>query len=369
MSLITKRRRHRSLIFVFLGGMLLVAGCESACKKAMDTDPLGKNGPGVTGDMVAVVNGVSLPKAELETQHKRAAERYVKTGRPSTEDFDRKLRASILRKMIDDEVLRQLGEKEGVKVDRIERVDALEKFKTKMGGQKGFEAYLKHQNLTEEQVFTTVLADLQREKLLQKLSAIDAPTEEDIKQHYHANPRLYSVPEMVHARHILLKLAENDPKEKADLVLKKAIEIIKEASLPDASFVALVQKYSEGPSTKTGGDLGFFPRGRMVKSFEDAAFNAPLKKPVGPIRTEFGYHIIYVEEKSPTKTAPLEDVRSRIVELLTRGKRSLKAEELLSSLRKSAKVKVNDYSMTQEEYLSVANPEKVANKEDKKKVP
>ena len=80
---------------------------------------------------------------------------------------------------------------------------------------------------------------------------------------------------MVHAKHILLKVSENDPKEKVDLVIAKANKILKEAQ-EGAAFEALVQKYSEGSSNKQGGDLGFFGRGQMAKPFEDAAFNAKL---------------------------------------------------------------------------------------------
>jgi peptidyl-prolyl cis-trans isomerase C len=344
------RSNRIGLSLLLLG--LLVSGCKSSCQKSPEAQNTTK-----TEGFAAMVNGVGIDSKELDTLHNRAVEQFGHTGRPLSEKIERDLRGSILRKMIDDELFRQHAKNEKFEVDRLERVEALEKYKEKMGGQKGFELFLKQQNLTEEQVMQTVVADLQRDKLINKLANITEPTEEEIKKNYEQNTRFYTLPEMVRARHILLKLSETDPQEKADLVLKKAEQIFKEATTPGVSFEALVQKYSESPNQK-GGDLGFFSRGQMAKPFEDAAFNAPLKTPVGPVKTQFGYHIIYVEEKSESKPAPLDQIKGRIAEYIKRNKRSLASENLLIDWRKDAKITINDPSMTYEEYekLSTGKP-------------
>lgn len=64
-----------------------------------------------------------------------------------------------------------------------------------------------------------------------------------------------------------------------------------------ADFAKLAKKHSLCPSADQGGDLGFFGRGQMVKAFEDAAFGAQVGVPVGPVKTEFGYHLILVTER------------------------------------------------------------------------
>ena len=63
------------------------------------------------------------------------------------------------------------------------------------------------------------------------------------------------------------------------------------------SFASLAHQYSTCPSKSKGGDLGWFGPGQMVKEFEDAAFAAPKGAPVGPVRTQFGYHIILVTDQ------------------------------------------------------------------------
>lgn len=334
---------------------VLLPGCSSSCQKGKSEVPK---------DAAAVINGKSINLAELDVLHQRAIEKFARTGRPVNEDLSRKIRGSILRKMIDDEIIQQKAKSLGIETDRFEREAALEKYKARMGGPKGYEIFLKQQNLSEEQVLNTVVTELLREKVAEKSGKTEV-SDEEIEAHYTSNQKLYQQPEMVHARHILIKINPNDPKEKNDLVFQKAQNVLKEAQSGKESFESLVQKYSEGPSVKQNGDLGFFPRGRMVKEFEDAAFNAPLKTVVGPVKTDYGYHIIYVEEKNPAQTAPLAEVRPRIVEFLTRNKQARKTETLLTTLRKDAEINISDTSLTTEEFLNLPKPQ-VAAKEEKK---
>jgi parvulin-like peptidyl-prolyl isomerase len=340
----------RKYLWIFvLGSLFTVTACTPSCNKREKQGGREK-AQGITDGVAALVNGVKINKSDLDSLHKRAADKYLRAGRPFSPDLDQRLRASFLRKMIDDELFRQRSQDEGVKVDRFERVEGFEKYKKKIGGQRVFEIYLQKEDLTEEQVQKIVLFELQRDKLIAKLSPLPEPTPQEIASFYQTNERQYIQPEMVHARHILLKLDPKDGTEKVETVKKKAMQILKEALGPNASFVELAQKYSEGPSAKTGGDLGNFGRGHMVKEFEDLAFSSPLKTPVGPIRTDFGYHIVYIEEKLPPRPAPLDHVRDRVVETIKRNKRGQKSEELLLSMRKSADVKINDHSMTQDDY-------------------
>jgi len=347
--------------------MVLVANMVgmSACNSCKNADKAAASADGsLKEDVSATVNGISLKRSELDVLHKKAAEKYAKAGRPLAGEFDRRLRASFLRKMIDDELFSQSAEKNGIKIDRFERVDGLEKYKERIGGQSAYLTYLQKEGLTQEQVEKTILKDLLRDKVITKLSTVEEPTEEEILNYYRGNERVFTQPEMVRARHILVKLDPKDPQAKVDAALKKAKQILEDALKPGASFVDLVQKYSEGPSVKSGGDLGLFARGRMVKSFEDLAFSAPLKTPVGPVKTDFGYHVVYVEEKTSAKPAPLESVRPRVVDAITRTKRMRKGEELIATLRQSAQVKVLDYAMTQEEYKNLLDSKQVANKSE-----
>lgn len=342
-----------------LSMMWVLASCTYSCENSSNND---KSQP--KDGAAALVNAKVVPSHKLDQLHKRSVEKLSKTGRVVSDDLSRKIRGSILRKMIDDEIIAQRAETMGIKVDRFDRVKALEQYKTRIGGPEAFKTFLAQQDLSEDQVVDNILSEAVRSKIVEKTTGKIDVSNEEIKSHYESNAKLYSLPEMIHARHILLKVAPNDPKEKIDLVIKKAQVILDEAKDPRISFSSLVQKYSEGPSAAQGGDLGFFPRGRMVKEFEDTAFNAPLKQAVGPVKTEYGYHIIYVEEKSAAHTAPLEEVRPRIVEFITRNKQARKTEDMLFSLRKSANIKINDPSLTDEEFYDLSKADHVASKEE-----
>ncbi len=95
--------------------------------------------------------------------------------------------------------------------------------------------------------------------------------------------------EAIHARHILIRIENNDSVQ----ALTKAKEIAQRARSGE-DFATLARQYSADGSAMKGGDLGWFTKGRMVKPFEDAAFKAKPGQIVGPVRSQFGYHIINV---------------------------------------------------------------------------
>lgn len=303
----------------------------------------------------ALINGVAIPISELNVLYRRAVEQFSQMGQPVADEFARNLRGSILRRMIDDEIIKQKAQSEGITVDRLERVEAIEKYKERVGGKKNFAKFLEKQKLNEEQVITTIINDLYREKLLDKLAGNVEPSEEDIAKYYQENQKAFAQPETVRARHILLKLSPSDPPAKTELVLKKAQEILSELKKPGVTFVDMVRKHSEGASIDKDGDVGFFSRGKMARAFENAAFNAPLNQPVGPIKSDFGYHIILVEEKKPEQVLPLAQVRDRVASALKQIDRAIKSQGLLSSLRKEANITIHDSSMSHEEYLREAS--------------
>ena len=335
--------------------MLLTTACTKSCQKKSDNGIDAK-------DSAAVVNGAGVSLSKLDDLHKRTVSQMQQAGQELQPDMDRKVRGNILRRLIDDELISQKAKELSIAVDRADREEALENYKNRMGGPKAYEALLKQGSATEEQIVDSLVGEITRKKILEKYGSKIEVTEDEISGYYEANKQLYNLPEMVHARHILLKVANTESPEKIEEVKKKALNILEEAKKPGANFEALAEKYSEGPSQKQKGDLGFFARGRMVKEFEDTVFNAPIKTAVGPVKTDFGFHIIYVEEKKPAHLAEIAEVRDKITESLKRNKQARKSEEILSGLRKDAKVKIQDSSITEEEYAEFVKKTQVADK-------
>lgn len=157
-----------------------------------------------------------------------------------------------------------------------------------------------------------------------------AVTPAEIQAFYNENIQQYQTPEQVEASHILLKTEGKD--EAA--VRKEAEDVLKQAKAPGADFAALARKYSDDDSNKaTGGQLGFFSRGRMVPEFEAAAFSMVPGQVSDLIKTQYGFHIIKVTAKKPASTEPLDAVRSQIEAQLAAQKANQQIEQRAQRLQ------------------------------------
>ncbi len=146
--------------------------------------------------------------------------------------------------------------------------------------------------------------------------------------------------ESVHARHILVKSSRNDDFKKRQAALAKAQALKKELD-KGADFVDLANQKSEGPSAKNGGDLGFFTRGQMTPEFEKAAFSLPVGGISDVVETEFGYHIIQVEEKRAAKKLRYEDIKLDLAGYLYQKKMKDRYDQFVGDLRKKADIKIS----------------------------
>lgn len=132
---------------------------------------------------------------------------------------------------------------------------------------------------------------------------------------FNAHKSDYSHEEQVHAQHILLRLNPGAAEDEAKKVEARAEELKKKAEKGD--FAKLANQNSEDPGSKAkGGDLGFFAHDRMVKEFADAAFAAPVGKVIGPVKTNYGYHLIKVLEKRPAEEANFDKQKIEVAQKL-----------------------------------------------------
>ena len=106
------------------------------------------------------------------------------------------------------------------------------------------------------------------------------------------------------------------------------------------SFEDAAKKYSSCPSNTAGGDLGKFGRGMMVKEFENAAFELPLNEVSDAVKTQFGYHLIKVYEKTEAKTKAFEDVKDEVIKNVKTAKYEAKYKEVMDELKSKHNVEV-----------------------------
>ncbi len=155
--------------------------------------------------------------------------------------------------------------------------------------------------------------------------------ESEVEKYYQEHIESYKTPEQRKARHILLRVRELDTEERRAEKLALAEEVL--AKLKDGKdFAMLATRYSDDNSAAQGGDLGFFARDRMVKPFADAAFSLEVGAISGIVETDFGYHIVKVDEIKPANTKSLAEVTDSIRETL--GKEQ--AQELARKLARES---------------------------------
>ena len=173
----------------------------------------------------------------------------------------------------------------------------------------------------EKRVFLKFLLD---EHVTNKVTLSD----EDLRDFYVKNVDQFSQPPQTKAHHILVPTEELAEKLQKDIAGGKSFEEVAKAE-------------SKCPSGQQGGDLGFFGQGQMVPEFDKVAQEAEIGKVVGPVKTQFGYHLIRVDERKAAETAPFETVKDQIREQLLPEEQKKAYQGFISSLR--AKFPVEEY--------------------------
>lgn len=185
------------------------------------------------------------------------------------------------------------------------------------------------QKIDQEADYKTAVAAFRKNflasRVLQK-SIGNKLTDSAAKKYYEAHKNDFST-EQVHAQHILVS-------DEA-----QARDILKQAKAKDADFQALAEKFSKDPSAKNNrGDLGYFGRdAAFIDEFKNAAFGGKVGEIVGPIKTEYGYHVIKVVDKKSGKPLEYDEVELRVKGMM----RQELAQQYVANLKKQAKIEVD----------------------------
>jgi peptidyl-prolyl cis-trans isomerase C len=179
----------------------------------------------------------------------------------------------------------------------------------------------------------------------------DSVTAEAAKTIYDDKVKGIPVQQEVRARHILVKTED------------EAKNIAKEIA-GGADFGEMAKKHSQDQGGEGGGDLGYFTRGQMVKAFEEAAFALEKGKVSAPVQSEFGWHLIKVEDKRDRKPPAFEEVQDQIKAELVRAK----LQSTVAEMRTTAKIEMVDPELKkaiEKEATAAAAAEKAAADEAK----
>ena len=251
----------------------------------------------VASDILVTVNGKNITKQD--------AEAFVNASAPNAHfsQLDKAQQEMIKERLVEKALFTELAKKEGI--------DKKPEFITNMG------------KIKEE-----LLVNMWMKAQMDNAVVSDS----EAKEFYEKNNKNFMQKATVHARHILVK------EEKEAQTIIDELKALNGEALK-AKFIELAKVKSTGPSGPKGGDLGNFSKGQMVPAFSTAVWNLEIGKiTTKPVKTQFGYHVIYLEDKSDTKPTPYEQVKEKIIVSLKQKQFSAKIAEVAKELKNKAKI-------------------------------
>ncbi|MBA3004309.1 MAG: peptidylprolyl isomerase [Desulfurivibrio sp.] len=291
-------------------------------------------------EVAVLVNGQPIAAAAVQGEIKGILGRFQEQGRKPSDTEMASLRESVLEKMIKLELLSQESKKAGVSVSATDIDNELKVYKKGFADDKSFAKALGEAGITEGELRKQIGKNLTIQKFIDtKFKGKAQVTEQEAKDFYNNNQDKFVQPEMAHARHILITAKETEPKADKDRKRAKLVQIKKQLK-DGADFAELAKQFSDCPSKERGGDLGFFPRGQMVKPFEQAVFKMMPGDVSDVVETEFGFHLIKLEEKKPAKTVSFDEAKAKITAYLTQEKVTGNIEAFLAETKAKATIKI-----------------------------
>lgn len=304
----------------------------------------GRSGKAELVDRVAaVVNADIITLSEVE---KRAAPELTvlanSSGKDKAAERNRILH-EILDQLVADKLMDWQLKEQHVEVTDQEVDGAAENLKTQNGlDDKKLEQALKEQGMTIASWKNDVLRkQLARLKLIRsKVETKIKISDDDVKSEYQKLVRLQGDDSELRARHILIRVEAGATPEQVEQARLKAQKIAEEARKPDVDFAELAKQKGEGASAAEGGDLGYFRRGVMLADFERAAFALKPGEVSDPVRTDFGWHIIKLEDRRTVPIKTYEEMQPAIREKLRSAQLEKASDAYIQELKQTAVIEV-----------------------------
>jgi len=313
---------------------MLALSLLSGCSKS------GGEAPGsAAADVAARVNGVVIPGAMVtEAIDLFLAQQRGRSPEP-TEAERSGMRTDVLEALINQELMLQEAEQDGITAESAEIDRQMGELVSQHGSPEAMREQLAEVGMTQDGVKQLLERNMIIEKFLrQRVDELLNVTDSDVETYYNEHSEEMQQPEMVRASHILINYREGtDSPADGEAARARANDLLERARKGE-EFAILAQQNSQDGSAARGGDLGLFPRGRMVSPFDEAAFSLGVGELSGLVATPFGFHIIKVAERRPAKTLVLGEVSTALKQHLESQERERLSRELIAELASEARI-------------------------------
>jgi parvulin-like peptidyl-prolyl isomerase len=275
----------------------------------------GEDSESVPADAVAVVDGREVPRSEFEQligqarrSYKAQKRDFPKAGTPEYATLKNQAVAFLVQRV----QFEQKAEELDVEVSEKQVEERLKQIKKQYFGDdaKRYQAQLKEQGLSEEQVKRDIRAQLLQEALFKRVTEEIRVSEEQIAAYYKKNKDQYGQPESREIRHILV------PTKKQAQALYARIKA-------GEDFAKLAKQFSKDPGSKDQGGKLTIAKGQTVPTFDQTAFMLPRNSLSRPVKTQYGWHLIQpLSAVKPAKTTPLAEVKESIRQQLLQTRKN-----------------------------------------------
>lgn len=270
--------------------------------------------PALSEDAVAMVFDREISADTFNEEYNSFISNFAEGS--LTPEIELKYKKNILESLIQ----REMYKVEMDKLEIEEDPDMVEKQYSQLlmryGSKEAIESAIKGSGYTLPKLMKEFAFQTRMNNLNLYIQELDIAVEESDKKTYYEDHKttVFVKNGSVTARHLLIKTDEGE-----EVALEK-IKGIRKEILDGLSFPEAAKKYSQGPTGEDGGMLGNFGKGQMVPEFEEVAFTIPVQQVSGPVLTQFGYHLIYVEDRVEDEIATYEEAEDFITNHLKREK-------------------------------------------------
>ena len=290
------------------------------------------------GPAVARVNGEEISQLRLERYFVEYLEDQGRAvGSIRNPKAYKQLRKAALDALIDKELLWQEAVKRGVVISDATVQSQVDQTRQAFGGADVFARRLEDAGFDEAAYIEYTRRDLAAQQMFAELTRISEPDEKEVQAFFQAHRAEMNRPEQVQARHILIKVPQGaDASTVSSARLR--LEAMGKRIAAGEDFASVARTGSEDASASDGGDLGYFPRGRMLPEFEAAAFALAPGSVSEPVRTAVGWHLIYVQNRMEAVDVTQEQGLDMVRAYLARQKQVQARLQALAQLRSSNRI-------------------------------
>ncbi len=289
--------------------------------------------------ILVTVNGIAIRQRDVNKEVAPQKSRMAASGRLVPDSMVKQMEQRVVQMLVEKQIVKDKIASEGIVITDAQIQTEAEDIAKKRGmSVEEFEkTLLERGGVSKADFHEQMRLGLGFKTLMKKAMGTEsgAVTEADAKAYYDSNIGRYTKEAQAKASHILVKGGTDEAgKAAAKAEADKLLKLVKDGG----DFAELAKAHSSCPSSKDGGDLGYFEKGRMVPEFSEAAFSMKVGDVSDVVETQFGYHIIKLTDMKTAGTSTFEDEKANIIKMLESNKEREFAGKYIEDVKGKAKI-------------------------------